>query len=252
MPRYAREKSKSGIYHIMLRGINRQDIFEDDEDRQRFIETIKQYKTVNKYEIYGYCLMSNHVHLLLGEKEESLSQAIKRICGSFVYWYNWKYGRCGHLFQERYKSETVEDERYFITVLRYIHQNPVKAGLSRNTGEYIWGSYNEYIKKETITDVNTALEMFSSDRIKAVEQFQKYMNEPNEDKCLEYEEKRKITDNEVKIYLTELGVSNISDLQQSEKNKRNEIIKSMKSIEGITIRQLSRITGISKSVIDRI
>jgi putative transposase len=252
MPRYAREKSKSGIYHIMLRGINRQDIFEDDEDRQRFIETIKQYKTVNKYEIYGYCLMSNHVHLLLGEKEESLSQAIKRICGSFVYWYNWKYGRCGHLFQERYKSETVEDERYFITVLRYIHQNPVKAGLSRNTGEYIWGSYNEYIKKETITDVNTALEMFSSDRIKAVEQFQKYMNEPNEDKCLEYEEKRKITDNEVKIYLTELGVSNISDLQQSEKNKRNEIIKSMKSIEGITIRQLSRRTGISKSVIDRI
>ena len=102
MARYARRKSESGIYHITLRGINRQDIFEDKEDRQRFIETIKHYKTVSQYEIYGYYLMSNHVHLLVGEKDESLATAIKRISGSYVYWYNKKYGRCGHLFQERY------------------------------------------------------------------------------------------------------------------------------------------------------
>jgi len=70
VPRYAREKSESGIYHIMIRGINRQDIFEDNEDRQRFIETIKKYKTVSKYEVHGYCLMSNHVHMLIKEVEE--------------------------------------------------------------------------------------------------------------------------------------------------------------------------------------
>ena len=85
MPRYARRKSESGIYHIMLRGSNRQDIFGDDEDRQRFIETIKHYKTISHYEIYGYCLMSNHVHLLVGEKDETLATAIKRISGSYVY-----------------------------------------------------------------------------------------------------------------------------------------------------------------------
>ena len=104
LARYARRKSESGIYHIMLRGINRQDIFEDEEDKKRFIETIKHYKTVSQYEMYGYCLMSNHVHLLVGEKDESLAAAIKRISGSYVYWYNKKYGRCGHLFQERYNE----------------------------------------------------------------------------------------------------------------------------------------------------
>ena len=129
MPRQAREKSSSGIYHVMLRGINRQNIFEDDRDRQRFIETILYYKTISNYELYGYCLMDNHIHLLIKEKDESISKAIKRICSSYVYWYNQKYERCGHLFQERYKSEVVETEGYFLTVIRYIHQNPIKAGL---------------------------------------------------------------------------------------------------------------------------
>jgi len=127
MPRYARKKSDIGIFHIMLRGINKQTIFEDDEDRRRFMETIERFKAVSKYEIYGYCLMSNHVHLLLKETEEAISTAIKRICSSYVYWYNWKYERCGHLFQERYKSEIVENDAHVLTVLRYIHQNPVKA-----------------------------------------------------------------------------------------------------------------------------
>lgn len=251
MPRYARKKSQNGIYHIMLRGINRQDIFEDDEDRQRLVETIKHYKTVSRYEIYGYCLMSNHVHLLLVEKEEPLSLVIKRISGSYVYWYNRKYGRLGHLFQERYKSEVVENEGYFLTVLRYIHQNPVKAGLSKKIGEFKWSSYIEYIEKIMMIDIEAAMEIFSKDRKKAVELFEKYMNEPNEDKCLEYEEKTRIIDSEIRAYITELGLLNVSELQHQEKNKRDEIIRAIKSINGISIRQLSRITGISKSVIDR-
>ena len=251
MARYARKKSGSGIYHIMLRGINRQNIFEDDQDRQRLIETIKHYKTVSKYELYGYCLMSNHVHLLLGEKEEPLSNAIKRICGSYVYWYNWKYGRCGHLFQERYKSETVGDDGYFITVLRYIHQNPVKAGMSGNIEDFTWSSYQEYIGKSVMIDITFAMDILSNDRKRAVELFVKYMNEPNQDKCLDDEEKIRTTDNEVRAYFIELGLLNISDLQHKGKNERDEILRAAKAMNGVAVRQLSRITGISKSVIDR-
>jgi REP element-mobilizing transposase RayT len=251
VPRYAREKSESGIYHIMIRGINRQDIFEDNDDRQRFIETIKKYKTVSKYEVHGYCLMSNHVHMLIKEVEEPISMAIKRICGSYVYWYNMRYNRCGHLFQERYKSEIVEDEGYYLTVLRYIHQNPVNAGLSTHVKEYEWSSYREYIGKTEITDIDLALELFSDDRRKAVELFDKYMNEENDDKCLEYSKKSAKTDKEVRGYFVAAGVNNISDLQHQEKFKRDEIIRVVKSIDGVSIRQLSRITGIPKSVIDR-
>ena len=236
----------------MLRGINRQSIFEDDEDRERFLETIKRYKEKSKYEIYGYCLMNNHVHILLKEKDESISAALKRICSSYVYWYNWKYERSGHLFQERYKSETVENEAYLLTVLRYIHQNPVKAGLVKNTKDYKWSSFGEYINKPEIVDTELILQIISSNHEKAIDTLINYTNEENEDNCLEYQEKVRITDNEAKQYIVKLGFKSINEFQQLDRVKRNEIIREMKSIKGITVRQLSRITGISKSVIDRI
>ena len=113
----------------MLRGVNRQTIFEDDQDCIKFIQILQKCKEKSGFELYGYCLMNNHVHLLLREVNESISLVMERICSSFVYWYNWKYDRLGHLFQERYRSEVVEIEAYLITVLRYIHQNPIKAGI---------------------------------------------------------------------------------------------------------------------------
>ena len=113
MPRSARKKSESGIYHIMLRGINKQQIFEDKEDSERFLETLYKYKKQCEYEIYAYCLMGNHLHILLKEGKEDLTLMLKRIAGSYVYWYNWKYHRSGHLFQDRFKSEPVEDNAYF-------------------------------------------------------------------------------------------------------------------------------------------
>ncbi len=98
MPRAARERSKTGFYHIILRGINRQGIFEDEEDSAEFLRTLIKYQKVSEYMIYAYCLMGNHIHLLLKEGTESLAIALRRIGASYVYWYNWKYERCGHLF----------------------------------------------------------------------------------------------------------------------------------------------------------
>jgi REP element-mobilizing transposase RayT len=141
MPREAREKSKRGIYHVMLRGINRQDIFGDDEDRIKFVETMADCKVISGYKLYGYCLMSNHVHILIKIEKEPIEQVFKRIGARYVHWYNWKYERCGHLFQDRFKSEVVENDSYFLVVLRYILQNLVKAGLTASIGEYRWSSY---------------------------------------------------------------------------------------------------------------
>ena len=148
MPRTPRLKSQSGIYHIMLRGINQQIIFEDDEDYIKFIDTLKSYKAISGYEVFAYCLMSNHVHILLKVGKEDLDVIMKRIAGSYVYWYNWKYYRKGHLFQDRFKSEPIDDNEYFFTVLRYIHRNPLKAGITEKIDEYKYCSYNEYIINE--------------------------------------------------------------------------------------------------------
>lgn len=90
--------------------------------------------------------MDNHVHILIREGKEPLSKVMKRIGVSYVYWYNWKYERNGHLFQDRYKSEPVEDDKYLLTVIRYIHQNPLKAGIVDSIDQYQWSSHHEYTK----------------------------------------------------------------------------------------------------------
>ena len=133
MPRQARKKSKSNIYHSILRGINWQIIFEDSEDYTRFIETLDRYKAVSGHKVFAYCLMSNHIHILIKEEKEEPDLIMKRIACNYVYWYNSKYYRNGHLFQDRFRSEPVETDEYFLTVLRYIHQNPIKAKLVDNT-----------------------------------------------------------------------------------------------------------------------
>ena len=93
--------------------------------------------------------MSNHIHLIVKEENEPIDQIIKRIAGSYVYWYNWKYYRKGHLFQDRFKSEPIEDEEYLLTAIRYIHQNAVKAGIVERIDEYKYSSYNEYVRDES-------------------------------------------------------------------------------------------------------
>lgn len=251
MPRQARKKSGTGIYHIMLRGINRQTIFQDDEDCIKFIKTIKQIKEKSRFELYGYCLMGNHVHLLLREGKESLSLAIQRICSSFVYWYNWKYDRFGHLFQERFKSEAVEDEVYLLTVLRYIHQNPVKAGLINLVSGYKWSSYHEYIRNQDIIDSRFILELFAKETQTARKEFEKYMNEYNEDVCLDYEERHRLSDDEIiKLIEEKYGIKK-DHIHLMGRQEMDRILKDLKAINGVTIRQLARVTGVSKYMVEK-
>ncbi|MBY7145011.1 transposase [Virgibacillus sp. NKC19-3] len=252
MPRKARRPSRNGIYHIMLRGINRQTIFEDDEDKLRLLETIKRFKRISKIKIYAYCLMDNHVHLLIKETDETVSKAIQRISSSYVYWYNNKYERSGHLFQGRFKSENVETLPYFLTVLRYIHHNPIKAGLANQIFDCKWTSINEYLAHAHIVDVDFSLNLFSPNRNTAIQLFTDYMQKSNDDQCLDDHVKFRISDDELRNRLYKLGIANHSILQQMEKNKRNAIIFKLKASHGVSVRQLSRLTGLSKSVIDRI
>jgi putative transposase len=252
MPRQAREKSKSGIYHVMLRGINKQTIFEDDEDKMRFVRTLLKYKKKCHYELFGYCIMDNHVHLLLKEKDIALSDIIKRISSSYVYWYNTKYDRCGHLFQARFRSENVETTSYFLKVLRYIHQNPLKAGLARDVFSSKWTSIHEYVSPSSPLNTAIVLQIFSKNKDISITLFKDYMNTTNKDQCLDDFPRSRKTDEELKSSLSEIGIHNISMLQQMDKQQRNTILLELKKLEGVSERQLSRVTGISRSVFQRL
>jgi len=249
MPRRSRTKSSTGIYHVVLRGINKQRIFEDDQDHQKYLQTIKKYKKTSGYEVYAYCLMHNHIHLLLKEGKEDLGITFRRIGASYVYWFNWKYSRGGHLFQDRYKSEVVETDRYFLTVMRYIHQNPIKAGIVKEIQTYPWSSYGEYIKTAELCDTEFALSLFSPNPKEALYLWEKFNQEKNNDNCLEYYNRVRLNDTEAAELIQKIaGVQSPSEIQNFEKQKRDNVIKKLKG-RGLSIRQIERLTGVSFGVI---
>ena len=194
VPRNARKKSGTGIYHIVIRGINRQEIFLDDEDKEIFFDRLQKYKTECGFEVFAYCFMSNHVHLLIKEGVTGTSEIMKKLESSYVFWFNLKYNRVGALFQDRYKSEAVENDAYLLTAVRYIHQNPAKVGLHIND----WTSYQDYLSGRGITNTKPILEMFGEDEGKARKAFAEYMQEKSDRICIDYENPKRLSDDEAK------------------------------------------------------
>lgn len=248
MPRTARTKSETGIYHIMLRGINRKSIFEDTEDCERFLATLEKYKKICGYEIYAYCLMVNHIHILLKVGDEDVDLIMKRLAGSFVFWYNNKYDRVGHLFQDRFRSEPVEDDQYFLTVLRYIHQNPVKAKMVSKPGEYVFSSYMNYINGDRrLVDIDFALSMIKKD------EFIRFNNTDNEDVCLDADDSAARLNDKAcaEIFFDVTGCKSPHEFLQFDILKRDSCIKQLKE-RGLSLRQITRLTGITFGLARRI
>ena len=244
MPRQARRKSESGIYHVLLRGINQQQIFEDNEDFEKFLQVLKDCKVISEYKLFAYCLMSNHIHLLIKEEKEPIEQIMKRIATRFVYWYNVKYQRVGHLFQDRFKSEPVGNDAYFMTVIRYIHQNPLKAGLCKDISAYKYSSYNNYFSNSDYIDKDFVFEIIP---FEIFEQFHKEIQKGN---CLEIDNRTiiRVTDEQArKIIYKYSKCNNVSDFQKLNDKQRDKYIETFRK-KGLSIRQISRLTGVSFGV----
>lgn len=247
MPRAARMRAESGIYHAMLRGIDRQQIFEDSEDYLRFIDILQECREECGFKLYAYCLMGNHVHILLKVEEESLETIFKKIGGRYVYYFNVKYRRVGHLFQDRFKSEPVEDDAYLLTVLRYIHQNPIKAKLCSKIADYPYSSYAEYLNDSGSIDKDFVL------RILPREEYAKFINTPNTDKCLEIVTTTRyaVTDQQARAIIEKYAhCRSVVEFQSLDETKKERYIKKIYE-KGVSVRQASRLTGTSKGLVEK-
>lgn len=231
----------------MLRAVNQQQIFEDSEDYERFLQILMDCKAISGYKLFAYCLMGNHIHLLVQEDKEPIEQVMKRIGTRFVYWYNVKYQRVGHLFQDRFKSEPVEDDAYFAIVVRYIHQNPIKAGLSKRLSDYKFSSYNTFFNDSDLIDKDFVFGIIPK------ELFEQFHNETTNDKCLEIEEKPiiKVTDEQAqKIIVKVSKCKNATDFQTLNSVLKEKYIKIFHQ-SGISIRQISRLCGEKKGMVEK-
>lgn len=250
MSRTSRIISSTDIYHIILRGINQQIIFEENNDYIRFKtilhECCKKYPCM----IFGYCLMDNHVHLLVHAPKSELELFFKSLEVSYAIWFNTKYQRSGHLFQNRFFSSPVESAEYLLKTLRYIHYNPVKSGIITHPQEYPWSSCVSYFlgceddllsKKVFFGLTNTSAEPDNTVFCAADEDFI----------CEPVERVRLSDEQGIQLMWKVSGCSSHAQFQKLGKTKRNKSIKILRN-KGLSVRQLVRICGISKSTIERI
>ena len=253
MPYKIRKGSMSKIYHVMLRGNDRQDIFYDDQDYMKFLKLIKITKEKYQCEIYEYCLMANHVHMIIFDCKDILSKAIQSLAISYSLYFAKKYKKEGHLFQGRFLSKSVETRKYLCTLCRYIHQNPLKANIAR-TEEYKWSSYNEFLFDSKIINPNPILSMFGQTKKEARKNFIIYHNRKvnliNEE--VEYEFVYRLTDEQVKEKIQQiLKIDNVRVFHTYDKDTRNEKLKELKIIKGTSKAQIARVLGINKKIVER-
>ncbi len=161
MARKLRAISPTGVYHVCLRGVNKQRIFEYSEDYDGFYRILHNTMFTNNmgmpvdepnFDLFAYCLMDNHIHMLIGTRKIALGDVIKRIACSYAQFFNLRYKRVGHLFQDRYHSEVCADTMYYYTLLTYIHNNPVKAGICQRPAEYRYSSFAELTAEHSADD----------------------------------------------------------------------------------------------------
>ncbi len=165
-------------HHVMNRGRQRENIFHDAQDYKAFIDLLKSTSEMFRVNVAAYCLMSNHYHLLLQSSEGNLARAMRHLGGVYTQWFNRRHSLDGQLFKGRYKAILVGEDEYLQGLVRYIHHNPLKAGLAKSLEEYPWSSHLGYLRRaDTWKWLHTEalLSLFSDDPAKARAEYGRFM-----------------------------------------------------------------------------
>jgi len=235
MARKPRVEYKGCLYHVMARGNNGDFIFEKPEDKQMYLDLIRKYKEKFPFKLYAYCILDNHVHMLIEQEDTPLSKIMQGIQQSYTQRYNRKYRRTGHVFQQRYKAEICNKEQYLVQLIRYIHNNPVKAGLEGGLS-YNWSSHKEYVsnRESELVEKDYILGLFSRDKKRAIRAYKKFMDVNSEEK-----------EEDIKDYLLE-------EVKFSKENEyegiieADEIIDIICRFEGVNMDEVTRRSRIQK------
>jgi len=194
---------------------------------------------------------------MLSEGTEDVARVMKRITVSYVYYFNKKYKRIGHLFQDRFKSEVVEQDSHVLSLARYIHQNPVKARIVEKAADFKWSSYGSYLNENNyfkkVLDTDTILDLFSKDREAAVKGFKEYTNEESEESFFDLKEEVEVMDEEAARQIYEKMLVEQKLGKNEEKMQPMEsLIKELKVKTNLSIRKIAAITGLNKDKVNKI
>lgn len=250
MPRKPRQRSELGIYHVVVKGVNNQLLFEENNDYLKYLEVLELQKEKCHFDLFAYCLMSNHIHLLIRTNEIPLDSIFRKINTAYANWFNMKYSRSGPLQDGRYYSEPIKSLEHFISALRYIHKNPLKAKLEKTIGsKYPWNSYHAYAKRNTnLVNIAFAMSMFASKN-----EFIEYHSSDSDDVFMDINNIRRRIPDDVAIGVINqiCSINQPADINKFSLLARRSAIFSLYE-NGISARQINRLTGIPRGVVDRI
>lgn len=246
-------RTVTGFYHVCARGVGKQLIFEGDEDRWEFLELMRECCREAGVTVIAWCLMGNHVHLVLADYEDAMSAAMHRLLLTYARRFNKRTGRTGHLFQNRFDRRSLDTDRYLMAAIRYVHANPQEAGIAL-IERYPWSSFAEYLRAydndatRGFSDPSCVLELFGS-----AEGFIAYSlstpdgGEPALGDMKETEWERHAFAGKM---AKELGVP-LRGVKAAPPAQRDTVIFGLHDA-GFTVRQIERYTGIGKSTVSRI
>ena len=246
MPRSARVKSESGFYHVIAKGSGGQLLFEGPADYRAFLDLLGRACEKSGVSVIAYCLMSNHVHLLLEDPGDHLSSMMQSLMTGYAQHFNAMGGHIGHVFQQRFKSQPVEDDAYLLQAARYIHNNPAKAGVCA-APDYEWSSYREYVSEASgVADTALLLDMCGG-----VDGFAVFSAGGNDD-GYRFEQRSRISEAEVRSAAARVldGIAP-SDLKGVERRRRNALLCDLWQA-GLSVRQIERLTGIGRGTIAKV
>lgn len=249
MPRSKREISESGFYHITVRGNGQQIIFEGDHDRSMFLKYLINARDKTKLKIIAWCLMDNHVHLLVEDEHQAISKLMHSLSSAYAVYFNRKHGRVGHLFQDRFSSTPVGADAHLLEAVQYIHNNPAKAGICQME-DYPWSSFGEYVRGGEITSTSLVLGMLGG-----IDQFILFSRNHAPVQSLDKTLPRRLKDEKAlevaQLALCKNGIKGgLESLKTIDVKKRNDVLLEL-SESGLSIRQMQRLTGIGRHQISQ-
>lgn len=236
--------SESGIYHISFCGNNQENLFREAADFVKLKEIILTFKQEMGFEIYAYCFMSDHVHIVLKEKNVGdIFLFMKCIFTKYTRWYNFKYQRCGTLMTNRYKSAPVKLDEYFLALIKYVHHIPLKTSIVDKPDKYPYSSYREYVNKAELVDTDFLMQMLS------LQDFISYHQMIENIVFQVYDSTKKSDEDVLFLMRKKYKIEYPKSISRLPKIERDATLRELK--KDIPIKQLQRITGLSIGIITK-
>jgi REP element-mobilizing transposase RayT len=230
MARKPRIYYEGALYHVIVRGNNRAYIFKSEENKEEYKKIVSKYKKRYRFKLYAYCIMDNHAHLLIEVGDIPLSKIMQGIQQVFTQHYNRKNGTTGHVFEQRFKSYLCDRDVYLLSLIRYIHQNPIRSKLTSDIN-YQWSSHREYMENPVLADVDFPLTLFSGKKNKAIKRYLSFVGE------LESKDIQSMN-------IEEETPEALKNVEEKHKITKDALIKIIEEVTGI---KMGKIKGNTKS-----